>query len=81
LRWELTGGDGAWQLLCGRGSGWARLVAALTPGMQLRAGVALTPAMEEAVEPVNCPHPGFATPLPLAGRGELGGVGEVWLAV
>jgi len=38
-------------------------------------GVALTPW------PAGSPHPGFATPLPLTGRGVVGGVCEVWLVV
>jgi len=35
------------------------------------------PHRSPAIEGWECPHPGFATPLPLSGRGELGGVGEV----
>ena len=38
-------------------------------------GVAFTTSPQPAAR--NCPHPGFAAPLPPAGRRELGGVCEV----
>ena len=47
----------------GRGVRGSGLGVAFTTSLQLSAG--------------SSPHPGVATPLPRAGRGELGGVGEV----
>jgi len=49
----------------GRGVRGSGLGVALSGGVQLSAG--------------SSPHPGFATPLPLTGRGVVGGVCEVWL--